>query len=200
MKNISVLFFILMIGVSSCGKLYLRLRYDVRSFKARDTQDLVSYLKSKGITYDRHYRINKKAFDAQSVSSYKPDWPSGLRPVQVRAFDSNGEMFMQWAICEGFLDSMATLKSFPPVNEGAFDPNTLSQDLLQYTTSDGSIPDVSGLPAYDLCFVVYWTRALGEMSLQSIRSVTAYRDRYPDKRILLLMVSLDPEKEWKKER
>lgn len=199
MKSISALFLsLLMLG--SCGQLYLRMKYDVRSFKPRDTGELTEYLRKHDIRYDAHYRISEEAFVRQQSSPYKPGWKEGLRPVQVRAFDSTGNMVMQWAICEGFIDSMETLRRFPPVNEGAFVPAELQEDLKQYIDESGNVPSAASLPPSDLYFVVYWSRALGEMSLGSVRPVLRYKEQYPDKRIMILMVSLDPVKGWKKGR
>jgi hypothetical protein len=197
MKFFSALCFLLLLGLGSCGKLYLRMKYDVRSFKPRSTTELLAYLEKHAIQYDRLYRISETAFELQSASSYKPDWKEGLRPVQMRAFDSTGTMIMQWAICEGFLDSMNTLQSFPPVNMGPFLPRSLADDLLQYADQSGNVPDTSDLPPHDLCLVVYWSRALGELSLGSVRPVMEYRQRYPEKRIIVLLVSMDPERGWK---
>lgn len=199
MKSVSALFLAFFL-FSSCGKLYLRMKYDVRAFKPRTTQELNEYLSEKNIRYDRHYRIREDAFLKQQASPYKPGWKEGLRPVQVRAFDGTGVMVMQWAICEGFIDSMATLLSFPPANEGEFVPMLLKDDLTQYIDSTGRSPVISSIPQSDLYFVVYWSRSLGEMSLGSVRPVIDYKTRYPDKRIMILLVSLDPEKGWKEGR
>jgi hypothetical protein len=200
MKLFSALGLIFLLAISSCGKLYLRIRYDVRDFKPRSTDELLSYLERKDIACDFHYRITEVAFDSQSVSAYKPGWKEGLRPIQVLAFDSTGSMVMQWAVCEGFFETLGTFDTFPPKHEGILTSRKLQDDLQQYRDNNGHVPDVNHFPEFDLCLIVYWSRAFGEMGLRNIRPVLNYRNRFPDKRMLIILVSLDPQKEWQSGR
>jgi hypothetical protein len=196
MKQFSVLGLLILLTFSSCGKLYLRIRYDVRDFKPRATDDLLSYLAKKNIAFDFHYRITEAAFDSQSAAAYKPGWKAGLRPIQTLAFDSSGTMVMQWAVCEGFFETLGTFDTFPPKHTGILTARTLKDDLRQYTDSTGIIPNWNHLPEFDLCLIVYWSRAFGEMGLRNIRPVVEYKNRFPDKRMVIILVSLDPQKEW----
>ncbi|HEX5003224.1 MAG TPA: hypothetical protein VFW78_12080 [Bacteroidia bacterium] len=200
MKTFSVFAFLIVLGMTSCGKLYLRLKYDVRNFKPRNTSELKSYLADKGIAYDQFLRISETAFNEQSHMAFKPGWKEGLRPIQMRAFDSTGIMIMQWAVCEGFFEMLGTLDTFPPRNTGVLVPHDLTADLQQYNDNSGKTPDPNQFKPFDLCLVVYWSRAFGEMGLRSIRPVNAFINRFRDKRIVLLMVSLDPQKDWKVKR
>jgi len=200
MKRFSVFAFLIVLGMTACGKLYLRMKYDVRNFKPRNSPELLSYLADKNIAYDLFLRISETAFNGQSHAAFKPGWKEGLRPIQMRAFDSSGTMISQWAVCEGFFETLGTLDTFPPRNTGLLVPHDLTEDLQQYRDTSGNIPNPNQFTPFDLCLVVYWSRAFGEMGLRNISPVNAYINRFAGKRIVLLMVSLDPQKEWKVKR
>lgn len=141
--------------------------------------------------------VSPTAYKLFVNSPFKPTWPNGFRPDQIQTFDSTGDLIMKWATCEGFIDSVEILETFPPKNYKKWNqifPAKLNDELKNFLKADGTHPEINA-SEYDIVMLVFWGKCLGKVSRITLSHVKKYIDTYPQKRIKVLLVSTDLVKE-----
>ncbi|MCA9346148.1 hypothetical protein KC960_01530, partial [Candidatus Saccharibacteria bacterium] len=83
--------------------------------------------------------MDKQTFIDLKNKKYKPGIDEGFRFLQIRCYDKEGQLIMQWASCEGLLSDLQTLRSPIPKNYNGLDTTlSLETDLLQYCDYNGN--------------------------------------------------------------
>jgi hypothetical protein len=175
----------------------MRIKFNGRSFnKARTDKSLERYLVKQGYEYDLSFRFREDSLIALMHRPHKPGWKADFRMMSALCFDDRDSLIMNWTVCEGFLDSLGLLDTFPPRYNGPFFPTSFGSELDNYLDHGKEIKR-DQIPPFDICFVVYWARFMGDLNRESIRKIDEYRNRHPDKKVLLLLVAIDRDKGWK---
>lgn len=187
----------LILVLPSCTPLMMRIKFNGRSFnKTRTDKTLEKYLARNGYDHDFSFRFREDSLLALMQRPHKPGWKADFRMMSVLCFDNRDSLIMNWTVCEGFLDELCLLDTFPPRYNGPFFPTSLSTELDNYL-DHGKVINREQLPSFDVCFVVYWARFMGNLNSESISKVVEYRRRCPGKKILLILVAIDRDKSWK---
>jgi hypothetical protein len=169
----------------------------VRQPKIENKHTIHKFLKSIHQDTLDTYALDSNLFKAFSTQSFKPGWPPSFRPIQIRTYNSNGKIVMQWASCEGFLKDLKTFDSVPPKNINGIDTTlNLSDDLKQYFTLDGRHAGIRPMEGYDYYFVVYFAKYFPRMSKESFRQITSYITKHPELKIKTYKINVDFNEFW----
>ena len=154
MNTFSRVLFLLTIAcmLSSCTPLVMRIKFNGRSFnKARTDKTLEKYLAKNGYDHDFSFRFREDSLLALMQRPHKPGWKTDFRMMSILCFDNRDSLIMNWTVCEGFLDELCLLDTFPPRYNGPFFPTSLSSELDNYL-DHGKVIDRGNLPSFDLVF------------------------------------------------
>ncbi|GIV29378.1 MAG: hypothetical protein KatS3mg028_0444 [Bacteroidia bacterium] len=157
----------------------------------KNIKKLQKYYSSVNSKESLCYYISYSAMDSLSQLPYKPGWSKGFRPIQFKVFDDKGKLICQYASCEGSLEKLKILKSYPPKNADhfPFDTNytfhrektmirSLCKDNAWSHNSDG------------ITFVVYWGTWLGVPGKKLLKKVYDYASQYSSQSIKIIPVNL----------
>ena len=81
---------------SSC-----KLILGIKEPKELTINKLIEYQLKNKIDTSNSFLFSKYSFDSLSLTSYKPKWPIGFRPLQFKIFNSEGNLISQYSTCEG---------------------------------------------------------------------------------------------------
>jgi hypothetical protein len=143
------------------------------------------------------YTFDTVLFKKYMSEPFKPGWPNGLRPAQIRVYNKFGEPVMQWSSCEGFLKDLKTFDSVPPKNFNGLNTSlNLQEDLKQYFTLDG-VPANIVLPTnYDYYILIYFAKWYQKLSKESFTQVENYKQKHPELSIKVYKISTDFQANW----
>lgn len=157
----------------------------------KNIKKLQKYYSSVNSKESLCYYISYSAMDSLSQLPYKPGWSKGFRPIQFKVFDDKGKLICQYASCEGSLEKLKILKSYPPKNVEYFPVDT----NYTFVREKSMIHSICG--KYDLnynvagiTFVVYWGTWLGIPGKKLLKKVYDYTLQYPSKSIKIIPVNL----------
>jgi hypothetical protein len=143
------------------------------------------------------YAIDSNLYNILSKQAFKNGWKPSFRPIQIRAYNSEGIPIMQWSSCEGFLKDLKTFDSVPPKNRNGLDTSlNLQEDLIRYVTLDGKPANVQAQKGYDYYFVIYFAKYIYKMSKESFRQVDKYKKKHPELKIKTYKVNVDFNEFW----
>jgi hypothetical protein len=99
--------------LNSCGSIrdaYYKKKYGIYQPKIEDATSVRAYLKN--VIHDTTFAfcLSDTMFIEHSKQKYKTHL-KGQKYPQIRCFDNQGRIVMQWATCEGFLHELPAQKS-----------------------------------------------------------------------------------------
>jgi hypothetical protein len=159
-----------------------------------------TFLSKKGQSITDVYAIDTTLEEKLRSLPFKPGWPAGFRPIQIRAYDKAGKPIMHWASCEGFLNNLKTFDTVPPRNQVNLDSTlNLQMDLDRYFTLDGKPAQIKAEAGYDYYFIVYFAKYFYRMSKTSFAEVEKYQKSHPELRIKVYKINVDVLDWWNAE-
>ncbi len=183
--------------LQSCMPMLMRIKFDGRSInKIQTSKSLGKYLHKHEVEYDHLFRIKEDSLWDMITKPHKPGWPPSLRIMTIQCFNDHDSLVMKWTVCEGFLDSLKLFDVFPPAYNGPFFPTDFSKDLSRYLWNNNEI-NRDEIAYADLNVIIYWARFMGNLNRESLQKVIQYKHQYPDKKINVILVALDRDKNWK---
>lgn len=204
MKLFAYLTIILSTIHTSCHTLkekYLRKKYGIQNPKIETSISLNQFLFETIKDTSNSYCLSDTVFIQHTKELYKQHL-KGQRYPQIRCFDNQGKILMQWATCEGYLEELELFKSYPPTNPNNLDTMvTLNLTLNEFRTFQGKKLESINTKwnNYDMMFVVYYVKYFKGMSQDALRRVQKYISAHSDKKIVFVKVSCDVMDFWKTE-
>jgi hypothetical protein len=187
---------LILITITSCNTLLLNLA-GLRKPKVEDKKSVYRMLKSMHQDTTDVYAIDSLLFEKMNKEPFKPNWASGFRPIQIRAYNSEGSPVLQWSICEGTLKELKPFDSVPPRNINGLNTSlTLQSDLSQYFNFDGKPAGIIAQNGYDYYILVYFAKYFPRWSKKSFRVVTDYAKSHNELKIKILKINVDVQKFW----
>lgn len=193
MKNIQ-LFIILFFNIclSSC-QLILKWAWKVSEPTPVSYEKLLNYYQKKyNIKDSLCFYITQKDIDSLKNYPYKTGWSNGFRPLQFKVFNNEGQLICQYSTCEGKLEKLGILNSFPP--------NAIRQFPFLHDTSYSIIDENKIVKSYcgkrlnssdcEVLFIVYSAKWMGKSSLNLYRKVQRYKNKYPNHLIKIVLVNV----------
>lgn len=198
------IFFCFLVLLNSCGSIrdaYYKKKYGIYQPKIEDATSVRAYLKN--VIHDTTFAfcLSDTMFIEHSKQKYKTHL-KGQKYPQIRCFDNQGRIVMQWATCEGFLHDLDLFGSYPPKNPNNLDTQvTWTKTTNELSELSGSKVDAShwNISNYDLIFVVYFTQYFRYNGDAALKEISKYIVKYPHKKILFLKVDADAMNFWQAE-
>lgn len=100
--------------------------------------------------------LNTNYWDTLRSKPFKPDWQPGLRPIQFKVFNTNGDLVSQYASCEGSLKKTKFFDQFPPKNITPLDSTYTLYD--EQKMIENFVPDEGN---NDYTTIIYWATYTG---------------------------------------
>jgi hypothetical protein len=168
-----------------------------RQMKLENKASIHKFLKKIGQDTTDTYALDTNLLRSLANNPYKPGWPNGFRPVQIRTYNSQGLPVMQWASCEGFLKDLKTFDSVPPKNRNGLDTIfNLREDLNRYSTLEGK-PATPRIPAgYDYYVLVYFAKYFPKLTKESFSQLKHYKARHPELKFKVYKINVDYQENW----
>ena len=193
MGKLSITLFIL-ITFTSCKLvkvLSVTLSEEKRVYENK--KEINKKLKKYSINTNQSFYLSKTGIDSLSkmpyvINMYKYEKDSTLdlaSPLQIRIYDSLGNIYMNWEQCFGELDEWGILKSYPPkVTEYAVKNKKINieNDINLIEASDfvrKSIIKTSQNKQYT--FFVLYVNWLGLYTNEVLKKMSKYEKKYKDK-------------------
>jgi hypothetical protein len=175
----------LLLILGSC-KLFLGISNPKKEQKVK----LDAYLKKIDIDTNYNYVFFKPAFDSIKNLPFKPNWPEGFRPIQFKAFNSNGEMVSHYSSCEGSYRKLKIFEAYPPNNAWPIDSTqNFYDDTKMYRNYDGTKVNLNANNG-DLNIVVYWGKWMGRHGKKLLLDLKAYKNSHPEYKINIYKVNV----------
>jgi len=161
----------------------------------KDEKKLLNYLKSISPDISLCYYISKNSIDSLKQYPYKPNWQKGFRPIQFKVFNSSGKLICQYSPCEGDINKLSILKTYPPKNIFPLDSNyTFFQEIRMIHSLCKTKPSLS---SNGITIVVYWGTWLGKPGKNLLKRIYNYyynldTNYYPVKIIPVNLAEINP--------
>ena len=192
MKKQSIVILVCLIMVlGSCQKILLSFS-GIKNPEVETAASVKEFLLKIGQDTTDVLCLDSSVYTNMKTQQFKPGRSSGFRPIQIRAYDRQGNAVMQWASCEGYLKQLGTFDSVPPKNQPGLDTSmTLQQDLDRYFYLDGKPSTAKASQEYDYTILVYFAKWFPKMSKESFRQVDKYIRNHPELKIRKYKIDAD---------
>ena len=180
--------------LSSCQQLTWTLArfMGVRKPKVESKETVFKFLDKIGQDTTDVYALDTNLYNLFRNEPFKPDWDTGLRPIQIRVYDHAGEPVMQWASCEGYLDDLKTFDSLPPRNYNGLNTSLkLQEDINRYYTLEGSPANLFAPEGYDYYVLIYFANWFPRQSKESFSIIDQYVIDHPGLKFKIYKINMD---------
>lgn len=199
MKNLRSLIIVLAIAIlsTSCKSALLRV-IGMRMPRIETKDRIEKFLLQKDQPISDVYCMDTTLAHYLRTTPFKPGWPADFRPIQIRAYNTNGKPILHWASCEGYLEKLHTFDTVPPRNLNNLDSTLhLQNDLNRYFTLDGHPANIKVESGYDYYFVVTFGLYFPKMSKTSFRAIEDYKANHPNLKIKTYYINVDVLDWWR---
>lgn len=123
-------------------------------------------------------------FDSLRAKPFKPGWEAGLRPIQVKLFDSTGQLVFHYSSCEGSLKNTGIETIFPPRNLSPIDSTYSFSDEEKMMREPVTLSNTAYVA------VIYWATYTG-LPGRNFLEKTAQAFKSQDEQIRILKLNCD---------
>jgi hypothetical protein len=200
MKLLKFFTLIAIIAIITSYQVIILRAVGLRKPRVETKENIESFLTKRNQSLEDVYAIDTTLEEKLRSTPFKPGWPAGFRPIQIRVYDKAGLPIMHWASCEGFLKILKTFDTVPPRNQVNLDSTlNLQMDLERYFTLDGKPAQIKTEEGYDFYFVVYFAKYFYKMSKASFEAVERYQKSHPELKIKVYKIDVDVLDWWNAE-
>ena len=116
----------------------------------------IDYLLKHNIDTSNVVYLKEHYFDTLRSLPFKPGWEKGLRPIQFKIFNNDGNLIFHYSSCEGPLKYSIFFDQFPPEN---ITPMDFSYNLARENSMiESEIPMEANK---DYITIIYWATYTG---------------------------------------
>lgn len=185
---------IVLLSLTSCEQVTWSLArlMGIRKPKIESKESVLRFLERIGQDTMNVFALDTNLYNLFRNQPFKPEWDTGLRPIQVRVYDQEQKPVMQWASCEGYLDDLGTFDSMPPRNfDGLNTSIDLQADISRYYTLDGNPANLKVPEGYDYHILVYFALWFPKLSKESFHIIEEYIREHPNQRFNIYKINMD---------
>lgn len=164
----------------------------VRKPKIENRESVYKFLNKIGQDTLDVLALDTMLYDQFRSEPFKPDWDTGLRPIQIRVYDSSGLPVMQWASCEGYLDDLKSFDTVPPRNYNGLNTSLkLQDDIGRYYTLEGKPAHVLAPQGYDYYILLFFANWFPKQSKESFKIIDSYMLNHPELKFKVYKINMD---------
>jgi hypothetical protein len=195
-KSDLILLFMILVLLTSCRWVSMKVA-GIRAPQIESKESIYSFLlQIQQDTLDV-FTLDTTIFEKLRREPFKSGWKEGFRPLQIRMYDKNGDVVLQWASCEGYLKDLRTFDTVPPRNLNDLNKKLkLQDDLNQYFTLDGNPAHIFAPPGYDYYILIYFAKWFYKPSKEAFLEVERYIQLHRDLKFKVYKIDTDFQKFW----